>query len=406
MKKLYGHLPGWTERLLLAVGIHVMSFGIASGQSGAAIPYSRVGPLHIDSGTAWIARIFDSKINSRIQIVALGEVSHGGFEPFALKVKMIQYLVERKGYRNVLFELSDFSCMPVRNYLTNRRIKTLAITDSLVKPLRIPPIAASILSALFRWLKLYNLRHPGDMVQIGGFDIPDSHEAFCNYFMYNYIFRYNINSAQIMVNKWISSFATDSTKLRDMFAWFNDHKNLLAASLGKKAFDQLHFHISNEVNGLQDLFRDIRYRDSIMARNVQYLAAGNKTILWAHNAHLYRGAPYMGQDLNQRYQSGYFVLLTDYSKEAAVTVVNNVDRYYYIRSFQPIASSTPLVILNMFGIASGIFFHDEVASRLIADRINAIPLYGEQFLIGSKNAFDALVIFDTITSTLQPGYKK
>lgn len=406
MKKFYGHLPGWAQRLLPAVGIHVMSFGIASGQSDATIPYSPIGPLHIDSGTAWVARIFDERIDSSIQIAGLGEVSHGGFEPFALKVKMIQYLVEKKRYRNILFELPDFSCMPVRNYLTNRRIKTLAITDSLVKPLRVPPIAASVLSALFRWLKLYNLRHPGDMVQIGGFDIPDSHETFCNYFMYNYIFRYNINSAQIMVNKWISSFATDSMKLRDMFAWFNDHKNLLAASLGKKAFDQLHFHISNQVNGLQNLFRDIRYRDSIMARNVQYLAAGNKTILWAHNAHLYKGAPYMGLDLYHHYQSGYFVLLTDYSKEAAVTVVNTVDRYYYIRSFQPIVSSTPIVILNMFGIASGIFFHDEVASRFIADRINAIPSYGEQFLIGSKNAFDALVIFDTITSTLQPGYKK
>src|SRR5690606_34894276 len=115
--------------------------------------------------------VFDAEISRDIQIVGLGEVSHGAFDPIVFKAEMVKYLIEVNGYRNILFEFSDITIAGVRAFLMNAKETDLSTVDSLVKSMGTFPAGESVLCDLFRWIKRYNLNHPSDLVNINGFDI-------------------------------------------------------------------------------------------------------------------------------------------------------------------------------------------------------------------------------------------
>lgn len=398
------------QKILIAAVVSFFIWGSSFAQRNDKIPFSEIGPLSLDSGTAWVQHVFDSSISNDVQVVGLGEVSHGGYEPMALKAKMIQYLVENKGYKNLLFEFSDMGpARPVRQYLLNNNIKDLSVADSLAKTVAGLPNMQVILSQLFRWLKSYNLAHPREMVKVTGFDF--SYDgAFKYFFLYNYIIPLDHIYAQRLLYHWANSQVFDSLKMASVNAWFNVNKNRLGKGMDKEEFDELQYHLQNEIHSVRlETLRSVswydvnaaHYRDSIMADNVTHLTGSQKTIVWAHNAHISTADGYMGKYLRERYKSRYFILLTDFSNEANVYVtagerIETGNGIIHEQRFTTARTTIANNLLKNYGIPSGIFFHQYLPGSKIYNDINIIDAIGKQSIPSTYQGFDVLVIFNNL----------
>ncbi|MBO9618915.1 MAG: erythromycin esterase family protein [Niabella sp.] len=400
----------------MKIGIEIVIFiFLLIADTSFAQGFPRIGPLSLDSNSIWVENTFGAHIPENIQLIGLGEVSHGGFEPMAFKAKMVQFLVEKKGYRKILFEISNLTCAQINNILVNSAINNLNVVDSILELSEMPvyPVSRSqTMLNLFRWLKKYNLSHPKNIVTIAGIDFPNNANEFYNYFMYNYLVPIDNVHAQKLIAKWEIN-ASDSLQTEDMFLWFIANKQKLSVALTKKEFSLLSLNIENELNNCRyrslffknNLAASI-FRDSVMAVNVKYLAGNDKAIVWAHNAHIYKGEPFMGMYLTKWYQSKYYVILTDYSMEANV-YVRNIEKassgpdYLYLKKLSPENSTTSFQLLHNFGVSKGVFFQNYLNSKNLSDRIDAISTPGIQSVIGSTKAFDALVIFDQIKPDLK-----
>ncbi|RFS26253.1 hypothetical protein DVR12_00230 [Chitinophaga silvatica] len=385
----------------------VVSFLICSYSfAQSKITYSEIGTLSLDSGTTWLQGIFNNAISNDVQIVGLGEVSHGGYEPIALKAKMIQYLVQERGYRNILFEFSDMeSIRLVRRYLFDNHLKELAIADSLAGKVAGIKNAERVLAQLFRWLKQYNLDHPSDMVKVTGMDF--SYDAgYRNFFLYNYIIPFDPINAQRLLYHWGNGEIPDTFRMASINAWFIDNKSKLEKLLNIDELKELQFYLQTQIHSIdyakmkaeiEDL-NVMKYRDSILANNVTKLSDDQKTIIWAHNAHISTTEGLMGSCLKELYKSRYFILLTDFSSEADVFVNENVKPDAKIIQQHFVAGRTTIAnnLLKNYGIPGGIFLNQNFPSRMLFDAVNVIDANGKHMLLVEDQLFDALVIFKNI----------
>ena len=395
--------------LLVSTALYVLSCCNTLAQERSNAPSATpIGSLSLDSGTAWLQHVFDARIPDSIQIVGLGEVSHGGFEPIAFKAKMIQYLVEKRGYRNILFELSDFgTIMAIRDALNSSLPGDPDPGAIGVGKLNAIQAFDKVLRALFHWLKQYNLKHPTDKVQIGGFDLIFGN-WICNYILYKYIIPFDPPGAKTISFQLSNADASDSSRAKIISEWFRTHAALLKARLDKKEFKWLEFNVRNAEykfllpldEGSGDQWNN--YRDSIMAKNVTALAGSSKTILWAHNGHI---SPWnihlMGVHLEQYYRGHYYTVATDFSQIATVDILDKqksaADSGYILqRNFASGTTTAANTLFRRYGISDGIVFQPDIIKYWVPLEINLIDANGFHMTTASERAFDALVFFDEI----------
>ncbi len=401
-----------TNRILLIIipifSIDLFYHSCFAQSLNKQIPHVTIGPLALNTNTQWLEDCFDEKITDSIQVVGLGEVSHGGIEPMNFQVKMIQYLVEKRHYRHVLVEISDFYYIrAIRNYLNNNKLKDNTIEKWANKSGLMSAVNLKLF-ALFNWLKKYNTGHPNDMVNISGFDV-GTEAAIFNYTLNNYVIP--LNPAEGAEYSNLFNNLPDILKLQKLRTWFDANESLLKRKLKTTDFNYLYFYIRNLELGAKrlqllkiDSTKADMFRDSIMSENVKYLTSSGKSVLIAHNAHIVRSNDSrMGSYLDKYYRSRYYAILTDFSKKATIEVdpsnsstVNGVK--YIVQNFNPIVTTAPLEIQERFGITSGIFQHKDILTFRILDRTNNIDRFGHAFMSPArKNSFDSLVIFETIT---------
>lgn len=409
-QKLFMRYFSWIKKIVIANIVNSIICYCAIAQDSDQIPFSKIGPLSLDSNTVWLQKIFDTSVSDNVQMLGLGEVSHGGYEPLALKAKMIQYLVEERGYRNIVLEFPDMAALlQVRRYLLNDSIKDVAVADSFAKATAGLPNAQEVFALLFRWLKLYNLAHPNAKVRLTGFDFSND-VAAQNFFLYNYIIPFDHKYAEGMLYYWNNKAMSDSAKMASVNGWFNANRDRLVKAVKKEEFEELQYQLQNETNSIDfavfkfnwsnnDPFAVIKYRDSIMANNVIKLANGQKTIVWAHNAHISTSDGYMGKRLKEQFKSQYFILLTDFSNEANVYVKladGQLEEQHFTSGRRTIAYN----LLNNYRIPEGIFLN-RLPSLKVYDEINFIDINGKNLVYPTGDAFDVLVIFNNIAPSLK-----
>ncbi len=394
----------------LISGIFCFISCVASAQTPVdKIPYGNIGSLSLSTNTQWLDDYFGKKITDSVQIVGLGEVSHGGIEPMDFQVKMIQYLVEKKGFRNVCIEHADFQPFSaIRNYLNNNNLK-----DSTIEKFTIESNFTSALkkkfSNLFFWLKAYNINHPQNKVQVAGFDL-DRSTHIIDFVLNNYVTP--ISPSDGAANAKLFENLPNELKFQKISTWLKANQKLIEKKFPPADVKWLKFHLSSFEYGIKETsmkdgdFKEInndsssRYRDSMMFENVRYFAKSQKTVLIAHNAHLTKSDDLrMGKRLDQYYHQRYYLVLTDFSKTANIEVEQeNGSMPYVTKSFTPDETTVAFEIMQKFGIVSGIFQHTEMSKLRLLTRTNNIDAKGISFTsIARKNAFDSLVIFENIT---------
>ena len=412
------YMPKYVYHIILNIAAIAIFNQFSYGQTiKNKFPKLQLDSLTSNYSKKYLGSIFDGKIQDSVQIVALGEVSHGGYEPIAFKANMVKYLIESKGYRKVLFELSDIGGIRMlRSYLNSQKnANDTSYLAKSIKNAQFLDAAASVILNLFRWIKQYNDKHPQNMVEVMGFEI-GKEQSVINFILNKYIIPYNYEQSQQYVYQ-LNSDISDADKIQILNKWLASNEPTLKAKLTKDDFSWLYFYIHNAVNGLNFLKKESKsrsehtndanlFRDSVLAENVRYLSGEAKAIVWAHNGHVIRTeSKYMGNYLNQYFKTKYYVIATDFSKLAAVEANNNDStgndkKKYVTRTFQSGQSTAAYNILNKYGISEGIFFHQDMINMNITEDTNVIDANGlHLFIPAFHNSFDALVIFTNIYPT-------
>lgn len=385
------------------------------GQTAAPKPLAKfqLNDLTANYSSAYLSSVFDDKIPDHVQVLALGEVSHGGYEPIAFKVNMIKYLVEKKGYRKILLEWVDLGFIrEMRGYLNDPKTNNGSYIADRTKKMQFVDAAADATIDLFNWIKIFNDQHPKDRVEIMGFELSTQQYAI-KYITYKYLIPFDHQASLQYVYRLTSEYS-DAEKIELLKNWFDTHATGLKTKLSEEEFWWLKYHVRNAVDGLGYIAREAKtmiektdaanlFRDSVLAENVKYLSKGGKTIVWAHNGHVIRGqVKYMGNYLNQYLKDQYYVIATDYSKQALVDI-NNQDsmtkyKQRYVSKTYPQTPSAAANRLNeKYGLSEGILFYQDMIDRKIGQDINAIDANGHHLYMPEyqKNV-DALVIFSHI----------
>jgi erythromycin esterase-like protein len=100
------------------------------------------------------------------EVVALGESIHasGGF--YTVKSRLIRFLVQELGFRAVMLETPWGDAQVTARYVDGGEGSPEHALKGLFRVWRSEEVMD-----LVRWLRDYNLKHPGDPVHFAGFDI-------------------------------------------------------------------------------------------------------------------------------------------------------------------------------------------------------------------------------------------
>lgn len=105
-------------------------------------------------------------IAKRADLIGLGDSVHGSADIWKLKLKMIQYLVEKHGTRCILFEDDMVACAAVNDYIQGR--PGISEADAISGLFRI--WRTQEILDLIRWMRSYNAQHQASPISFVGID--------------------------------------------------------------------------------------------------------------------------------------------------------------------------------------------------------------------------------------------
>lgn len=385
-----------------------------NAQNNKAPLVQPVGNLSLDSNISWLSHTFDQKIKEEIRIIGLGEVTHGGHEPFIAKSKIVQYLIESKGFKTLIIEHNDISIRPLNHYLNDQSPLNKTLIDSMVtNSFKYTAYLNEEVITLINWLKKYNLSH-SEKISIRGMDI-DIHPR-SQYFINNTLLFLDTASTVKMVEDWNKKKATDSIVFHDIYNWVNQNKEKIKIKLNSIEYESLITDLENVKAsytytklGKGNNEYSFEYRDSLMAENVKKISL-NKAIIWAHNLHIAITTnntklerKNLGFNLDKFYGTTYYKIITDYTQRANIQVlqddVNNIgESYFKHKSYPCQIPSTAYQVKKKFGIYEGVLFKDDLINAELPFTYNSLGLRAEfQTRTGDSSCFDAIILFKNIT---------
>ncbi len=355
----------------------------------------------LKSTSARWASIFDEQITGSIRFVGLGEFPHGGNETIQFKTKMIQYLVEQKGYRELLLEYPNILISPLAEYLVNSKSINIDSVVYLAKSTfgRTFLGNASFYDLLI-WIKEYNLSHLGDEINLRGIDIEGASEAFPEYFVTSIMSLMDASDASKLRSEW-KSIPKDSV-VAVQTQWFRKNQELIKMRAEKGFFDKLNYDVkcaeyklTHEAFQRTNVYRASAFRDSVMAANV-VVKDNAKAIIWAHNLHVTTSdnVVSMGNYLKKIAGKQYYTILTDFSNQSTVWSISNTGDLFkktYASNIKTVANR----MLKKDNVDQEIIFFEDIKNK--HPKVNCIERTGNQYIFGKGRPFDCLVVLRDVT---------
>ena len=279
----------------------------------AAVPLLGVDPQRenrdLDALSGWMG---DARV------VAVGEPTHGTGEVFRLRLRLLQYLVEKKGFNTFMLEdnLAEVGLM-------NHYVLTGSDTALRVLTKHFFPVWKNReMLALIEWMRQYNRQH-GPKLQFRGMDMQlpgvatQNLERFARQYdpqLLGYVDSLARMAARFKGNADKNRSARKDSLIgltRRLRSYVDGHR---AAYGAKVPQDSIHWLALNADVVAQyypnaDWEQGAAYRDSCMAANIisycrQYPEA--KLLIWAHNSHVSRAPGWMGNRLDNHFGKDYF----------------------------------------------------------------------------------------------------
>ena len=353
------------------------------------------------------------------RIVSLGEATHGTREFFQMKHRLLEYLVEEKGFTHFAIEAN----MPEAYRLNDYVLNGVGDPAELLEGMYFWTWNTQEVLDMILWMRQYNASGRGT-VQFTGFDMQVSLVAVENVraFLAQAEPAYLPQAEPVLtrmfqLNNIRRPTAADRASARGLFDHLSANRSAyLAAGLSAEKVD---WAIQNArvVVQMVEMLLGITPRDASMAANVEWILdhapAGSKIVLWAHNGHVNKVPGLMGAYLDQRYGDDMYVLgfafgsgrynaigttgLTNY--EAGVTAPDGVEALLA-------ATGIPRFIVDLRGLGNGPanagpagWFHEQRLMRMhgaAAQRCALRPTV-------AADEYDGLIWFDqTHPSVLLP----
>ncbi len=167
-----------------------------------------------------------------VEVLMLGEASHGTKEFYLEKNKMIQYLVAKEGYTQIGFEHLDTEFAKIDDFIQGKAVDLTATMKNL-RAYRTQEFVE-----LFQWLKAYNDKNPNRKVAVFGFH----QEGFYNPFTRDQLMTDEVvkvqNATKAKVVLWAHNIHTAKNKTMPEISAMGDYlKGVYAKRFFNIAFD-------------------------------------------------------------------------------------------------------------------------------------------------------------------------
>ncbi len=373
---------------------------------------------------------------SSAEIVGLGEATHGTYEFFQSKFALIRELVEKHGFRTILFEMDFAEAMLFNEFIHDR--SDLTIEELINEKMIFWAWKTQTIRDLLIWIQNFNsIQSENDKVYFFGLDVqyttfdadliihmynsfdPETAEYFGKILLpYKNIHLYYRNGASEADISLVQSgigIVTKSIKDREQEI--------------KDAIGESQYHLLNRLGRHLQQTEWIRYnvsinngisdRDPFMAENALWILRefrpAQKAILWAHNGHVandpsYYGKGSLGRFLKDAFKNKYQILGFGFSRGEFNATNGDVGLQRFAILDDPISGSVN-EMFHRTGLSAFSFqVQDlplEVNDWLSAKRnmlsIGSVYLGspGDYYIeMVMRDYFDAVIYFDQTTSSL------
>ena len=273
---------------------------VTSWFKSAAIPLDGTSP---ESGWDDLRRMESTIGNARI--VAMGEATHGTREFFQLKHRMLEFLVEKKGFTVFGIEANWPESLAINDYVLNGTGDATEALDSLY----FWTGNTDEVLDMIRWMRKYNQdpKHT-NKVKFFGFDMQVAHVAVRNAERY----LEKVDPGEAKVASTVLAPLSDADREREsasksryfwqktgemiesLLRWLELRKKVYveASSLKEWTLARHNLEIVRQAVEMHSVDRSGNFspRDQAMAANVEWIldqeGPESKIMLWAHNGHV------------------------------------------------------------------------------------------------------------------------
>lgn len=275
-----------------------------------------------------------STLLADVQVVGLGEATHGSREFFQLKHRLVSFLVEQMGFTVFALEASYSRCHYVNEYVLTGR----GSLDTAVAMQGFTTYRTEEIKDLIEWMRIYNQSMPKEkQVQFVGYDLQVNDQAaqlvsaYCHKVDKEQSPRIDSLLSELIEldrggNRGKDLFSPYINRMQELMSWFDLNKGKFSLLTSLQAYEQAWQNLrllqqyclamGEASSALQK-----QDRDYFMAENINYIHSrqpnGTKMIVWAHNGHISKDILYediysMGHYLEQSYGQGYYAIGFDF----------------------------------------------------------------------------------------------
>jgi erythromycin esterase len=273
------------------------------------------------------------KILQDVQVVGLGEATHGTQEFFKVKHRLVEFMVTQVGFTAFALESSYSNCQPINDYiLMGKGDRNAVLTGQ-----GYMAWDTEEFSAMLDWMRAYNQRVSDEKkVRFYGIDVL-SFQGVGREKALAYIQKYAPEKAastdsliRILAteeNNWPSRLNQSVLQsafmpLHELISYFTVNKNKLVASSSLNEWEQVYKYLEVMEQGLYVNVKDApsalsskkQTRDEYQAQNFFYIMGkerpGTKFMVWQHNWHIANRPEdtTLGSQLKQRLGDRYYAL--------------------------------------------------------------------------------------------------
>ena len=258
-----------------------------------------------------------------VQILALGESTHGTREIFQMKHRMISYLIENHDFKLVTIEAGVEPCRHIDEYVRHGRGE---LGRALSKQSYWTWDTLEV-THMLEWMREYNLSCvPGEECGFVGFDMKPIEGACDNLraLVLGLDLPQKEKALQVISDcRDLAWYQPEPQEIPDVF-WLNGWLASLRHDLSQHINEETYRLAQEDARYMSQFVLSVKrlqegetswagIRDDFMARNVKRLAdenPGQKLIVWAHNGHVANDGvnKSMGWHLKQYYGSRYYTI--------------------------------------------------------------------------------------------------
>lgn len=341
--------------ILLATTLIICGFIFVSGY----LPVLRSN-RRIDGLENYVRHVNEIEISDNVEIISLGEATHGNNELQLIKIEAFKHLVEKYNVKAFCLEADFGEGLLINDYIQNNNGTAI----DAVKNLSFPIYHTKPFLELITWMHDYNLdKNDEDKLSFYGFDMQNPESSV------EYLIKV-IDDEQIketllpLASKDQKSLS--DPKIEEGFYLIDEMKDSFEDELARKAA----YNVMNAYEYYLDYSSDplgvSKYRDKCMADNVSFILdyektkGNNRIFITGHNGHIARdkgslskGLYYdnMGKLLSEKYKDNYFAIGTDYHKSIRSARYGDTFKSFKVYSEDPFTT-------NAWRVSDGYYYLD------------------------------------------------